>query len=111
MHANIHSIRKQTAALRAALLAPSIEAFESHLPALQEAGLTLQRLQTHLLDSPLRPELEALAKELRSTGMLIEHGLAFQQGLARLLASATSGYRPDGEPVSLRAAGNISVRG
>jgi hypothetical protein len=107
----IHNVREQTAALRAALLAPSAEGLESQVPALQEAAVTLERLKTEAIEPESRRELEALARELRSAGRLIAQGLAFQRGWARLLASASSSYRPDGEPVSLQAAGSVSVRG
>ena len=117
MRTVLHNLREQAAALHAALLAPSAEGFESHLPALQEAAVTLQRLFASgttpdaSIEPGTRRELEGLARELRSAGRLIAHGLAFQRGLARLLASASSTYRPDGEPVALPAAGSISVRG
>jgi hypothetical protein len=107
----LHNLREQAASLRAALLEPSVEGLESHLPALQEAAVTLERLKTESIQPESRRELEALARDLRSAGRLIAQGLAFQRGWARLLASASSGYRPDGEPVSLQAAGSISVRG
>jgi hypothetical protein len=59
----------------------------------------------------LRRELEALAAELRVAGGLIDHGMAFQQGWAHILAAATAGYRPNGEPSPLSAQGSVSVRG
>jgi hypothetical protein len=104
--------------LRATLLAPSPEALESYLPALEETLHDLQRLQQDQW-SPgepgqareLRINLDALAKELRAVANLIQHGMAFQQGWSRLLAGATGGYRPDGEPRPLQAQGSISVRG
>jgi hypothetical protein len=129
MRSIIHNLREQTAALRAALLAPAGaqvgEGLESHLPALQDAALTLERLTSTfggpeggrrgppgaLIEPGTRRELKALAGELDTAGRLIAHGLAFQQGLTRLLASSAAGYRPDGEPVELSAAGSISVRG
>jgi hypothetical protein len=118
MRPNIHNLRNQAAALRAALRTPSIEGLAAQVPELQEAASTLQRLSSTLNTTPgaviepgTRRELEALARDLGAAGRLIAHGLAFQKGWARLLASASSGYRPDGEPVSLKAAGSISVRG
>lgn len=117
MRSSIHKVREQTAALRATLLAPSIEGLESHLAALQEAAITLRELQADqsaepaVIEGASRQELEALARDLSTAGRLIAHGLAFQQGLTRLMASATSGYRPDGEPVTLHAAANIWVHG
>jgi hypothetical protein len=120
MRSIIHNVREQTAALRTALLAPSIEGLQAHLPALQAAALALQSLQADLPDASIRlrtpepetrRELEALARDLGVAGRLVAHGLAFQLGLARLMASASAGYRPDGEPVPLKTAASISVRG
>jgi hypothetical protein len=98
-------------ALRTTLLAPSPEGLEAHLPALEAALHDLQGLPL-LQDQGLeRCELEALAAELRAAGSLIIHGLEFQVGWAKLLATAFGGYRPDGEPRPLQPAGNIWVRG
>jgi hypothetical protein len=97
-------------ALRSTLLAPSPEALEAHLPALEAAIHDLQSLQR---DGGLctRGEWEALASELRAAASLIMHGLEFQRGWAKLLATAFGGYRPDGEPRPLQARGNVSVQG
>lgn len=111
MRSSIHNLREQAAALRAALLAPSVEDLAAQLPELQEAAVTLERLKSESIAPESRGELEALARELRTAGRLIAQGLAFQRGWARLLASATSAYRPDGEPVPLPVAGSLSVRG
>src|SRR5579862_3843493 len=86
------------AALRVTLLAPSPAALESHLPALEEALHDLQLLQHDHARGDVRQDLQDLAAELKAAGRLIEHGLAFERGWARLLAAATGSYRPDGEP-------------
>jgi hypothetical protein len=105
-------VRDSIRALRATLLAPSPEALESHLPALEAALHELQCDPQGLQhDSRSRRDLEALARELRVVGSLIEHGIAFQQGWAKLLAAATGGYRPDGEPRPLQTPGRISMQG
>jgi hypothetical protein len=101
-------VRETIGALRVTLLAPSPEALESHLPALEKALYYLQGVQP---DEDIRQDLKALAAELRAAGRLIEHGIAFQQGWARVLAAATNGYRPDGEPRPLQPPGSISVQG
>lgn len=104
--------REKVGALRATLLSPSPEALESHVPALEEALHELQHLQQdHEKPGGLGPHLLALAGELRIAGKLIEHGLAFERGWARLLAAAAGSYQPNGEPHPLPVRGSISVRG
>ena len=115
MRSSLHNVRQTVAALRAALLVSSIEAMDAQMPALQQAGATLQSLRPVLLkegplESESRRELEALARELRASGALIAQGLAVTQGLARLLAPA-AGYRQDGEPAPLKTGGTLEVRG
>ncbi len=119
-HNAIEPVRETIGALRASLLAPSPEALESHLPALEKALHDLQGLQhdsdlqTDLhndFHKELREDLKALAAELRAAGSLVKHGIEFQQGWARVLAAATDGYRPDGEPRPLQPRGSISVEG
>src|ERR1700744_1756606 len=99
----IANVRARIAALRAALLDPSPEALEPHLPGLEEALsdlLCLQQepaLQTAQSDSSpslasrlaLRRDLQARSLDLRAAGSLIKHGIAFQEGWGRLLAAST----------------------
>ncbi len=105
---NILRAKACVRALRSTLLAPSPEALDGHLPFLEAALYDLQNIQP---DRSERRELEALAAELRAAGSLIRHGLEFQQGWAKLLAAAFSGYRPDGEPRPLQPQGNLSIKG
>ncbi len=102
--------RQSIGALRSTLLAPTPEALDAHLPALE---LALQDLQNLKKDGErcTRRELEALALDLRAAASLIIHGLEFQRGWARLLATALGDYRPDGEPRPLQAGGSVSVQG
>lgn len=118
MRSNIHNVRQAVAALRVALLSPSPEGIASQLPALQEAAVTLERLererQARDAEAPhagLRDELEALATELRAPAKLIAQGLAFVRGMSRLLAPPTADYQPDGEPVPLKPPSSLLVRG
>jgi hypothetical protein len=103
----VDGVRESISALRATLLAPSPEALESHLSALEAALHNLQGLQP---DTYTRRDMEALAAELRAVGSLIEHGMAIQEGWSRILAAATGGYQPDGEPRPLQPPGSISVQ-
>jgi hypothetical protein len=113
----IRSATEKIAALRETLLAPSPEALASHVPALEAALHELQLEQLEQIQQDpgsrggLRRDLKNLASELRVAGKLIEHGIAFEQGWARVLAAATGSYQPDGEPDPLRVRGSISVRG
>jgi hypothetical protein len=121
MRSKLHSVRETVAALRAALLAPSTEALYAQMPALQQAVATLgslqaessqtESLQVRSPESAPRQELEAVARELSASGKLIAQGLALTQGMARLLAPVTGGYRQDGEPAPLQPAGTLLVRG
>jgi hypothetical protein len=110
----VNRARNCIGALRTTLLAPSPEGLEAHLPALEAALHDLQGLQQdHLTQDhgSERRELGALAAELRAAGSLIMHGLQFQVGWAKLVATSFGGYRPDGEPRPLQPSGNIWVRG
>jgi hypothetical protein len=113
MRSSIHNVRETVAALRVALLQPSIEGIELQLPALQDAALTLERLKTDPLrsESEFRQQLEALARDLRGSRRLAARGLEMTQGIARLLTPVTAGYRPDGEPIPAKLAGTILIRG
>jgi hypothetical protein len=112
----ILNTRLKAAALHAALLTTSAVEAESHEPALREAVLALEGLRATPLSEELRgeasrAELRALARELSASAKLIAQGLAFAQGMARLLAPATAAYRPDGEPIPFKIASTIVVRG
>jgi hypothetical protein len=116
MRSKLRNVRETVAGLRATLLAPSGEAINAHMPALQQAAAILESLQAESLqerspESKSREELEAVARELRTTGKLIAQGLALTQGMARLLAPVTCGYRQDGEPAPFQTAGTLLVRG
>jgi hypothetical protein len=117
MRSKLHSIRETVAALRATLLAPSIEGIEAEMPALQRAAAMLESLRREAPDkhpaSSKRPneELEALSRELRAVGKLIAQGVALTQGMARLLAPPTAGYCQDGEPATFRTPGTVLERG
>lgn len=112
MRSKVHNARQHTAALRAALLSPSPERLEAQLAGLEQAihGLAeIQPEQIHSADDSA--ELRRLARELKTVSKLIAHGMASQQGWARLLAASLAGYLSDGQPMPLAAKGSISVAG
>jgi hypothetical protein len=92
-----------------------VEGLESRVPALEAAVREIEALQ-ETRDSKehgfaSRRELEAFSADLLGVARLIEHGMMFQQGWARMLAAAASNYQPNGEPAALTPAGKVSVRG
>jgi hypothetical protein len=114
MRSNIHNVREAVAELRAALLAPPAEGLESHVPALEGAIADLEELRAEpsfVLGLVPRREVESLARELAGVARLIQHGIIFNQGWARVLAAAASNYQPNGELAPLKPAGSVSVRG
>jgi hypothetical protein len=110
MRSNIHNARHAVAELRATLLSPSPEGLASHVPALEAAVRDLEALGSGQ-DFVPRREIELFAVDLLGVARLIEHGMIFNQGWARVLAAAGSNYQLDGEPAPLEPAGKISVRG
>lgn len=110
MRSNIHNARRQVAGLRAALLAPSPEILLSQVPAL-EAAAQMLAMNGDCKGADLRPELAALALDLHRAAVLIQHGMDLQMGWARILAAATSEYRPDGEPRGFEPQGSVSLQG
>jgi len=110
MRSNIHNARETVAELRAALLTPSSEGLESQVPALEAAVRELEAVKS--APGPVsRQEMRALAVDLLGVARLIEHGMLFQQGWARMLAASASNYQPNGEPATAAPAGTISVEG
>jgi hypothetical protein len=110
MRPNIHNARQTVAELRAALLTPSPEGLESHIPALGAAVRDLEAVRAEPGFVPRR-ELESFAVDLLGVARLIEHGMMFHHGWARVLAASVSNYQPNGEPATAVSAGSISIKG
>jgi hypothetical protein len=124
MRSNIHNASQAVAELRASLLsssqAPSPESLAAHLPALEAAVRDLEALRA---DPSLaagivpRKEIEFFALDLLGVARLIEHGMNFNQGWARMLASAAhyqpgaADYQANGEPSPVEPAGKVSIKG
>jgi hypothetical protein len=88
-------------------------------PLLEEAILALQAIPS-LLGGPnhaveneaeLAREFAALQFELGVVRRLIEGGMNFYQGWARVLAAVLTGYTPSGEPAALTARGSVLLEG
>ncbi|HEY4362034.1 MAG TPA: hypothetical protein VGN17_13745 [Bryobacteraceae bacterium] len=114
MRSNIHNAKQSVAELRATLLTPSFEGLESQVPALEAAVRELEALKsapgsgTRALS---RSEMQSFAVDLLGVARLIEHGMLFQQGWARILAASACNYQPNGEPASAPPAATVSVQG
>jgi hypothetical protein len=95
--------------MRLALLAPSREEVEHQLPALEAAVHCLTGLKTE--NPALRPEIGALRRELGVVRRLIDHAMAFDGALCRMLATAMGGYTASGSAAPLAPQATISVKG
>ena len=88
--------------LRVALLSPSPEDIGEALPALEEAVLCLTTVEQELREGAAAPyevrrELELLRNDLRISTRLIENGMAFCQGWARMIGAGPA-YTASGQP-------------
>jgi hypothetical protein len=118
MLSKIKLARARLTALRLALQSPSAEDIGAALPGLEEAVSCLEAVERDIQEGgsaafEVRRELVLLKNELRISGRLIEHGVAFCQGWARLLGTGPS-YTCDGHtaPDSLGACGGtLSLEG
>ena len=108
MRSSLLEVRESVAALRAALLSFSPESIDSHLPALQCAGVILENLRT---GSFSRTELVALSRELNGVAKLTSNGLVVCRGLLQTLRPGNASYHADGELSEAPAASTILMRG
>ena len=122
MRSKISVARTHVAALRAALLSPSVDELAAGgiagcvgglVEAAQCLGVVEERLRAGdaAHHDELRRELGALRNDLRGVRALIEQGAAFYLGLAKLLGAATAGYMPSGAAAPLNASGALSLKG
>jgi hypothetical protein len=118
MRAKLQDVRRRVAILRCALLAPSAGEIHGCLPEVMEAVRCLSSIQQELQNSnrghdeeDFARELKALNNDLRLVHRLIDHSVAFYQGWARLLGSATAGYMRSGESAPLTVPGAVWVQG
>jgi hypothetical protein len=102
--------------LRLALLSPSPEEIGAALPGLEEAALFLQTVEQELRDGvpaprEVRQELKMLRNDLRISAKLIEHGMAFCHGWARMLGAGPA-YTQEGQPQTpVESGGTLALLG
>jgi hypothetical protein len=106
-------VRAATANLRAVremLLRPTPESLEECGPVLEHAARLMGTIQT--VDVPdMRPEIDALRRELNIVSALMHHASGFYLGWSQILGAAIGGYRPGGRTASVPAPGQFSIEG
>lgn len=117
MLAAVKQARENVRSLRMALEGPSAEEIGAALPGLQEAVNHMETLEQEIRAGRLAPhdvrrELQFLKSDLKVTGRLIEHGVAFCQGWSRLLGAGPS-YTYSGQEAEPAGAarGTLSLEG
>ena len=115
MHSRIKQARARIEALRIALVSPSADQIGAALPGLEEAALCLGTVEQELRDGARAPyevrrELKMLKNDLRISARLIEHGIAFCQGWAKMLGAGPA-YTQTGQTARVPCEGTLSLRG
>ncbi len=112
---NIRQARDKVEALRLALISPSADEIAVALPGLEEAALCLATVEQEVREGTcasyeVRRELKLLKNDLRISARLIEHGLAFCQGWAKMLGGGPA-YTQEGLTAPPRSEGTFFLRG
>lgn len=107
--------RERVQALRMALEGPSADEIGAALPGLEEARSCLEAVERELETGccagfDVRRELQMLKNDLRTTTRLVEHGVAFCHGWARLLGAGPC-YTQTGQPAPGPSEGTLSLQG
>lgn len=116
MRSRIKLAREKIEELRLALVSPTPEDIGAALPGLEEAARCLEVVEQEVREgscgsSEVRRELKRLKNDLRICVRLIEHGMAFCQGWAKMLGAGPA-YTQAGQPTPAEpSAGGLSLRG
>ncbi len=115
MRSNIKVARDRVEALRLALISPTTEELGGVLPGLDDAVRCLATIEQEIRDGApatyeIRSELQILKNDLRISSRLIEHGLEFCRGWAKMIGAGPA-YTQEGIPVAPSPAGTLSLRG
>src|SRR5262249_41543770 len=116
MLSRVRKARKCAADVRNALKTSRPEELEQALPPLAEAIACLREVESAIASGEattpeLRAELALLREDLERIENLLNHGMAIQGGLMRILAAALGGYTESGEPSPVKTAGDVSISG
>lgn len=119
MRLRVKQARRRIEALRLALLSPGPEAIAAALPGIEEAALCLHAVEQEIRQGTgapyeVRRDLQLLKNDLRIIARLIDHGVAFCQGWAKMLGAGPA-YTQSGQAVPSAqlagAGGTLSLRG
>jgi hypothetical protein len=115
MRTRVKQARDKVEALRLALLSPVPEDLGAALPGLEEAARCLGAIEQELQEGvcaryELHRELKLLKNDLRISARLIEQGMTFCQGWAKMLGAGPA-YTQAGQVAQPRSEGTLSVRG
>lgn len=115
MRLRIKQSRERIEALRLALLGSEPEEIGAALPGLEEAARCLEAVEQELRQGACAPyevrrELKLLKNDLRINARLIEHGVEFCRGWAKLLGASPS-YTQAGHPAPPEPLATLSLRG
>jgi hypothetical protein len=115
MRSKIKEARDRVEALRVALVSPTAEDIAKALPGLDEAARCLETVEQEVREGGCAPyevrrELKLLKNDLRISARLIEHGIAFCRGWAKM-AGAGPAYTQAGQSAPFQSEGTLSLRG
>jgi hypothetical protein len=111
----VKQARERIEALRLALVGPTPVEICVILPGLEDAVGCLAAFEQEVREGACAPyevrrELKMLKNDLRITGRLIEQGLVFCQGWAKMLGAGPA-YTQAGRPALAPSEGTLSLRG
>jgi len=115
MRSKVKQARDRIEVLRQALVSPLAEDMGAALPGLEEAARFLAGIERELREGACPPqevhrELKLLKNELRISARLIEHGMAFCQGWAKMLGAGPA-YTRAGHAAPTATEGTLLLRG
>ena len=115
MLSKIKQARDRVEALRTALVNPAPEEIAVALPGLEDAARYLLTVEQEVAAGAFAPyevrrELRMLKNDLRISARLIEHGIAFCQGWAKMLGAGPA-YTQTGHTEPAHSEGTLLLRG
>jgi hypothetical protein len=106
-------VRAATASLRKVremLLRPTPESLEECGPVLEAAARLIGKIRPADV-ADMRPDIDALRRELNVVSALMHQASGFYFGWSQILGAAIGGYRPGGQTASVPAPRRISIEG